>query len=62
MLDKQFKMRVNKQEKRMFRYVSAHLQMNQTATVKTLVREVYQLIKAERAEQKKLNQEQVTAA
>lgn len=59
MLDQQFKMRVNKQEKKMFRYVSKHLQMNQTATVKTLVREVYRLIKAE---QKKLNQEQVTAA
>lgn len=59
MLNKQLKLRVSEQEKKMFRYVSRHLQMNVTATVKTLFREKYQLIKTE---QKKLNQEQPTPA
>lgn len=51
MLDKQMKLRTNNRELAMFRYVSKHLQMTLTATVKTLILEKYRLIKAEQKNQ-----------
>lgn len=47
MLNLQFKMRVNKKEKNMIRFVSKRFQRTQTDMIKVLVKEVYKLLRAE---------------
>jgi hypothetical protein len=48
--NQQFKMRVSPKDRAMLRYVARHFQRSQAGTIKTLVREVYQVIKAEQVE------------
>lgn len=49
----QFKMRVSQKDRAMLRYVARHFERSQSGTIKTLVREVYRVIKTEQAEGKK---------
>ena len=57
-----FTMRISPQDKRMLADVARHFQRTQADTLKTLVREVYQVMKAEKAEERKPNQEQLSPA
>jgi hypothetical protein len=61
MLAQQFQMRVSDQDRRMFAYVARHFQRSQADTVRTLVRETYELIKAKEAEQPKSTGEKQAA-
>ena len=57
-----FTMRISPQDKAMLASVARHFQRTQADTLKTLVREVYQVMKAEKAEERKPNQEQLSPA
>ena len=57
-----FTMRISPQDKAMLASVARHFQRTQADTLKTLVREVYQVMKAEKAEERKPNQEQISPA
>ena len=52
-----FVMRISPQEKAMLHDVAKHFQRSQADTLKTLVREVYQVMKAEKAEEKQREKE-----
>jgi hypothetical protein len=58
---KNFKMRVSPEDKTMLVSVAKHLQRSQSDAVKTIVREVYAVIQAEKSELRKPNQKQKTA-
>jgi hypothetical protein len=58
MLAQQFQIRVSEQDRSMFAYVARHFQRTQADTVRTLIRETYEIIKAKEAQQPKSNQEQ----
>lgn len=49
----QFKMRVSPKDRAMLRYIARHFERSQAGTIKALVREVYQVIRTEKAEVKK---------
>ena len=64
-----FTMRISPQDKRMLADVARHFQRTQADTLKTLVREVYQVMKAEKpvhaagmSEERKAKQEQISPA
>jgi hypothetical protein len=61
MLQQQFKIRVSEQDRAMFAFVAKHFQRSQADTVRTLIRETYQVIKAKEASQTKSNQEKAAA-
>jgi hypothetical protein len=58
----QFTMRLSPQDKAMLKRVAMHFQRSQSDTLKTLVREVYEVIKTEKIEDPKLAQEQAATA
>lgn len=51
----QWKMRASEQDKKMIADTAKHFHMSQSLIVKTLVREVYQLIEAEKSAGRKVN-------
>lgn len=57
-----FTMRLSPQDKAMLKSVARHFQRSQSDTLKTLVREVYEVMKAEKAEDPKPTQEQPALA
>jgi hypothetical protein len=51
----QFKLRISPQEKAMLTYVAKHFQRSQSDTLRTLVREVYAIVKTKKAQEAKVN-------
>lgn len=58
----QWKMRISPQDKKMIAYAAKHFHMSQSRTIKTIAREVYQLIKAEKSAERTNQKELAPAA
>jgi hypothetical protein len=53
MLAQQFQIRMSEQDRQMFAYVAKHFQRSQADTVRVLIRETYEVIKAKEFQEPK---------